>query len=297
MGVGLDYGQQKSDSLGRSEQSSSGTQGSQQTQSSSSAQTTPEQLQAYFGMLNGASGGRVGNWAQSGTGTVQYDSSAAAPVAYRGDVGGRVSALLGAASPVAYQGVTAAQVQALGGLGASRSLSAAQAYGDRAAQLRSDPSMTLAQRQYAGGLNTRELAQTQDAIAQEREAAISNMMQEEALRQYTAAAADRTAAMSGQISALSAEQDQYARQYAAAAADRTAAMDAAANRYTADVRNADLSRTDAQALAEIIAKFMGQNSQSAGQSTSWGQNQSYGTSLQRSSGDGWNANLNIGATK
>lgn len=292
MGVSLGGGASREKS--QTQSASQGTNVSSQGSSQQSTQTTPAQLQAYFDQMNAISGGRMGSYAQSGSGRVAYDASAAAPVAYRGDVSGRVSALLGAAGPVAYQGVSADQLRAVGGLGATRTLSAQQAYGDRAAQLRSDPSMTLAQRQYAGGLNTRELAQTQDAIGREAEAAISAMAQEDALRNYTARAADRSAGMTAQTGALGAEQEQAARVYAAAAEDRKAGMEAAANRYAADVRNADLARVDAETLAKILAQFMGNNSSGSSWGASNGQQSS--TSLGRSSGSSWNGRIGIGAT-
>lgn len=295
MGIGLNAAQNNTHSDGYQRQQSTGTQGSQSTQTSNNLQTTTGQLQNYYNQLDSMSGGRLSNWATTGTPQTNYDMSyGLTKVPYEGDVSGRVQSLLQSASPVSYQGVSADQVKALGGMGSTRTLAANQVYADAADKLRADPSMTLAQRQYASGLNTRELAQTRDAIGQETEAAITKMAQEEALRQYTAGAADRQAAMSGQETALTAEQEQYGRQYTANAADRTAAMEAANLDYQARLANSQLTRQDMATLGELLARFMGNNSSSSGQSTSYGQNESFGQGFNNSVGHSFDYGLKLG---
>lgn len=87
---------------------------------------------------------------------------------------------------VDYQGLTPEQLRAVGGAGATRLLAVDRAYGDREEQLGSDPSMTLLQRNYARGLNTREATASRDAVNKEVEAALAGVMQEEAKRRYDA---------------------------------------------------------------------------------------------------------------
>jgi len=89
-------------------------------------------------------------------------------------------------APVEYQGLTADELAAVGGAGQTRLLTARQTYGDRGSEISADPSMTLAQRQYQGGQNTRELWNTEDAVASEVEAALTDLMSQEAERKYNA---------------------------------------------------------------------------------------------------------------
>ena len=174
---------------------------------SDSGPISPEQAAAYWGNLNSLTGGNLNAFATSGT------------------------------APVAYQGLSTDQLRALGGAGETRRLASRQAYTDRASQLASDPSMTLAQRQYSGGLNTRELASQLDAINADAEAGIV-----------------------------------------------TAAQTDAGRTYDANRANADQKLKDQQALAEMYARFIGQQSSS----NSYGSSGSSGSSKGKSSSFGFN---------
>jgi hypothetical protein len=189
--------------------------------------------------------GRLAQWAREGSAPVDYGYQAP-DIRY------------GYQAPnIAYKGLTADQVRAAGGAGATRLLGAQQVYGDRADQLRADPSMTLLQRNYAGGLNTRELGQTSDAVNKEAEAAITALMSHQADKGLEAQALDAAGKKAVADKGLEAQMLD--------AAGKKAVADAV---YAAGVRNSDLTSRDLKDLADIYTRMFGQYTTSSGNESS-----------------------------
>jgi len=135
-------------SIGGGQQESSG--------SMESRPTTPEELQAYFNMIDQTSGGRLGTWATQGT------------------------------SPTHYNQLTQSELQAIGGAGATRHSSLDQGYADQMDQISTDSSMTYAQRNQASQQATDSYNQQADAINKEVEAAMTGLASQENQRLYSA---------------------------------------------------------------------------------------------------------------
>lgn len=129
---------------------------SDSSQQSTSAVSTPEQLEAYFNSMNQMSGGQLGSWAQNGTQQTQYNA------------------------------LTQGQLEAIGGAGATRKSEIDMALADQQEQLNQNSSLTYAQTQQ-GGQQAYETAMTQkDAVNKEVEAAMTGLASQEAMNTYQA---------------------------------------------------------------------------------------------------------------
>ena len=223
---------------------------SQQTSSSSSQPLNADQLQSYWNQLNANAGGRLNTFAQAGTPGVDYQ--------------GPGDRALVTAAPVSYEGVTADQVRALGGLGATRTNRADQAYRRAIEEALADPSLTTFQRSRTRQNLTRDLSAEQDAIAQEVEAAITGLASQEAGRRLETATGNETRSMQ------------------AATSNQAYLADEARKAYDAALAKAGITAKDLELLASIFFGGKGQTSTSYGQGTSSG-----GSS-------GWNFNFGIG---
>lgn len=128
----------------------------QESNSSTSRPTTPEELQGYFNNLNQISGGQLGSWAQTGT------------------------------APTDYKALTQAQMQAIGGAGATRQAVVDQALADQQDQIKRNSSLTYAQSQQAGQKAVDTAMTQKDAINKEVEAAMTGLASQESMREYQA---------------------------------------------------------------------------------------------------------------
>lgn len=131
--------------------------GKQESSSQSTSRpTTPEELQAYFNNLNTISGGKLGNWAQTGTAQTHYNP------------------------------LNQAQLEAIGGAGATRQAEVDLALANQQEQIASNSGLTYAQSQQANQ-KAYETAMTQkDAINKEVEAAMTGLASQESMRAYQA---------------------------------------------------------------------------------------------------------------
>jgi hypothetical protein len=235
-----------------------GTSSSKQKSQSSSAPLNPDQVAGYFKKLDDQTGGsdiygsvevpvygkkarligtrteqrvigrnpgRLEQFAQQGTPSVDYQ--AVDPAGYFD-------------TDVTYRPVSDEQLRNLGGAGATRELSARRARQQAIEELTADPSLTTFQRQRTRQLTDRDYSDALDAIGKETEAALTSAALEQALREQAGRAATA---------------DQKQRQAAFLQTER-------GRQYDAAVRNADLTREDLLALAEIFFGGKGQVSQS-----------------------------------
>lgn len=277
---------------------------------SSSKPLTPTQLQGYYNTLNSNSGGRLADFARAGTAPTAYTPvgdagrvtapqvNAAALNYQPADIAGRLSApTLGAAERVGYNALTPEQVSAAGGLGALREQVARRQNAQSLAQFAADPSLTTFQRLRANQLENQDFAGTLDALALEREAAITGLLSDNAQRTLQADLANQSA--SNQFGLAGAQMgmdyqrllagvlgDQEGRTLQAALADQqatnqagqfnaeqqaaagqfnaTTALTEAQRLYQAQLANAGLTREDMEALARIYFGGMGTQSTSKG---------------------------------
>lgn len=271
---------------------------------SSSKPLTPGQVQGYYTQLNANSGGRLADFARTGTqptaytplsdaGRVTAPRATAQQAGYQPlDVGSRLTVpTLGAAERVSIDALTPERVTALGGLGALREQAARRQSAQSLAQVAADPGLSTFQRLRANQLEAQDLGGTLDALAAEREAAITGLLTEQQGRQLQAALANQGAgnqfSLAGAQLGMDYQQllgsltgDEQGRQLQAALANQaaanqtsqfnaqqTAAADAlnvqtaleeARRQYAAQVANASLSRDDMEALARIYFGGSGQ---------------------------------------
>lgn len=286
---------------------------------SSSKPLTPTQVQGYYNQLDANTGGRLADFAMNGTQPTQYTpigapervtapSMTAASLGYQPtDVASQLKAPGGSvAARVKYNALSPEQVTALGGLGALREQMARRQNAQTLAQYAADPSLSVYQRLRANQLENQNLSGTLDALAQEREAGITGLLSDQALRTLQADTSNQAA--STQVSLANAQNalayqglladtlgDQEARALQAALADQAAtnqaaqfnagqqatadqfnaglgtstALTEAQRQYMAQLANAGLPMADMQALANI---YFG------GQGTTYSQSQSGGLS-------------------
>ena len=133
---------------------SAGGGSNEQSSSTTSRPTTPEELEGYFNSLNQLSGGKLGNWAQSGTAQTFYDP------------------------------LTQAELQAIGGAGATRKAEIGQALADQQDQINRNSSLTYAQSQQANQQATENAMTQTDAVNKEVEAAMTGLASQEAMNKY-----------------------------------------------------------------------------------------------------------------
>lgn len=279
---------------------------------SSSKPLTPKQVQGYYTQLDANSGGRLADFALNGTQPTQYNPLGAAgqvsaPQAQASNVGYQpmdFSARLQAptvapAATVAYQGMTPEQVTALGGLGALREQQARRGTQQTLAQYAADPSLSTFQKFRADQLERQDLGATLDALAGEREAAITQMLADQSGKTLTADLANQAAlnqtnqfgaglgldfqrllggltdseqgrvlqaALADQSAANQTSQFNAGQQATADQFNVATALTEAQRKYMADAANAGLSSEDMQALARIFFGGMGSSSSSGSSS-------------------------------
>jgi hypothetical protein len=122
--------------------------------SSSSKPLTADEVATYFSKIDELSGGRLGDYARTGTQATQY------------------------------MPLTTEQIQSLGGLGATRELQTNRARAQAIQEIASDPSLSVFQKQRARQLTDRDYTDALDAIAKETEAAIGGTAERDKVRQY-----------------------------------------------------------------------------------------------------------------
>lgn len=271
---------------------------------SSSKPLTPAQVQGYYNQLNTNTGGRLADFARAGTAPTTYTGpgaagqvtapqvNAAALDYSPTDISARLSApTLGAAERVGYNALTPEQVTAAGGLGALREQVARRQNQQTLAQYAADPALTTFQRLRANQLENQDFGGTLDALAQEREAAITGLLSEQAQRTLQADLANQAASnqfgLAGAQMGLDFQRllagtlgDQDARALQAALANQQATNQAgqfnaeqlaqagqfnatqasteAQRQYAAQLANAGLTREDMEALARIYFGGQGQ---------------------------------------
>ena len=277
---------------------------------SSTNPLTPTQVQGYYNQLNANTGGRLADFATTGTqptayqgigaaGRVSAPRTTAAQAAYTPlNVGSMVSAPGSlTAARVGLNALTPEQVTAAGGLGALREQVARRQNAQTLAQYAADPSLTTFQRLRADQLQWQDFNSTLDALAAEREAAITGLLNDQQARQLQADLANQQATnQTGQfnVQAQQAYQqllasltgDEQARRLQAALANQQAtnqtgqfnatqraaaeqfnvgtALTEAQRQYAAQLANAGLSAADMEALARIY--FGGAASESTSKS-------------------------------
>lgn len=277
---------------------------------SSSKPLNPTQLQGYYTQLDANAGGRLADFARTGTqptaytplgaaGQVSAPQATAQQVAYQPlDVGSVLSApTLGAAERVSVDALTPERVTAMGGLGALREQVARRQSAQSLAQVAADPSLSTFQRLRANQLEAQDLGGTLDALAAEREAAITGLLTDQQGRQLQAALANQGAgnqfSLAGAQLGMDYQQllasltgDEQGRQLQAALANQGAtnqtsqfnaqqqaqaqqfnvgtALTEAQRQYAAQVANAGLSREDLEALARMYFGGQGTVSSSSG---------------------------------
>lgn len=118
---------------------------------------SPDEVAAYYQELNRLSGGRLGNFARTGTQAVQYDA------------------------------LTPDELRNLGGAGATRRAALRGARADALQGIVSDPSLSVFQRTRARQLTNEEFADRLDAINQETEASLTGLASQENRNAYLAA--------------------------------------------------------------------------------------------------------------
>lgn len=271
---------------------------------SSSKPLKPKELQGYYDNLNANSGGRLADFASTGTqptaytpvgdaGRVTAPQAQATMLGYQQqDIAGRLQApTLGPAAQVNYSALTPEQVTAAGGLGALREQVARRQNAQTLAQFAADPSLTTFQRLRANQLENQDFGGTLDALAAEREAAITGLLSEQAQRTLQADLANQQASLTGAQLGQDFQRllagtlgDQEARALQAALADQSAANQAsqfnatqqaaagqfnaatalteAQRQYAAQLANAGLTRDDMEALARIYFGGAGSTSTS-----------------------------------
>ncbi len=174
--------------------------------SSKSKPLKPAQVQGYYDQFGSNTGGRLADFARSGTQPTPYTGIGAAgrvtaPQAQASNVGyqpldfsTRLQApTVAPAATVAYQGMTPEQVTALGGLGALREQQARRGSQQTLAQYAADPSLSTFQRFRADQLERQDLGSTLDALSGEREAAITQMLADQRAKTLTADLANQAA--------------------------------------------------------------------------------------------------------
>lgn len=130
------------------------------TQSSLSRPLGPDELTDYFSEINSltkgarAPGGRLFQFARSGTPAVNYKAP------------------------------TNAQIKGLGGFGATRKADVERARAEELEQIMADPSLSVFQNRRSRQLVNQDAATSRDAINQEIEAAIAEAAFERAAKQY-----------------------------------------------------------------------------------------------------------------
>jgi hypothetical protein len=206
-----------------------------------SAPLSPKAQGRYWNWLDKRTGGKLGEFAQTGTQATGYQG-VANPGQYFGQ-------------NVLYQGPTDDVIRQLGGMGATRLNALDKQYKQRADETNSDAGMTLLQRQRTNQLSDQDLAGQRDAINKETEAALA----EAAFMR-----ADKD--MQGRLN--QAGQSQALAQFLQGEGDRG---------YAADVANALLPGQDFANLSDIYAKGKGQRQQN--QSTGSGKQGSEGIGL------------------
>ncbi len=276
---------------------------------SSSKPLTPTQVQGYYNTLNSNSGGRLADFAANGTAPTAYDGIGAAgkvtaptatatPVNYQpADITSQLSApTLGAAAQVNYNALTPEQVTAAGGLGALQEQVARRQNAQTLAQYAADPTLTTFQRLRANQLENQDFSGTLDALAKEREAAITGLLSDQSKQQLTADLANQAATnqfgLTGAQMGLDYQKllagvlgDQQGRDLQAALANAAAAnstsqfnaqqqagadqfnvataLTEAQRKYQAAAANAGLTSADLQALASIYFGGTGSTSSSS----------------------------------
>lgn len=133
-----------------------GSNSSESSSSTTSRPTTSKELEEYFASLNQLTGGKLGNFATSGT------------------------------APTDYNQLTQEQLQAIGGAGATRQQALDTSFQKQQEQINSDASLTYAQRAQAQQDATTGYTQQSDAINKEVEAAMTGLASQEAMREYQA---------------------------------------------------------------------------------------------------------------
>lgn len=157
--------------------------------SSKSKPLKPAQVQGYYDQIDANTGGRLADFARTGTqptaytplgsaGQVTAPTATASQVGYQPlDFSTRLQAPnVAPAATVAYQGLAPEQVQALGGLGALREQQARRGSQQTLAQYAADPGLSTFQKLRADQLERQDLGSTLDALNQEREAQITQYL-------------------------------------------------------------------------------------------------------------------------
>lgn len=279
--------------------------------SSKTKPLSPAQVQAYYSNLNTNSGGRLADFALRGTqptayqglgdaGRVSAPQATTAALGYQSaDIAGQLQApTLGPAAQVNYSALTPDQVTAAGGLGALREQAARRQNAQTLAQFAADPSLTTFQRLRANQMENQDFGGTLDALATEREAAITGLLSDQQARTLQADLANQQATNQASLASAQLGQDfqrllagtlgdQQARALQAALADQSAAnqtsqfnatqqaaaqqfnigtaLTEAQRQYAAQAANAGLTRDDMETLARIYFGGAGSTqSQSSG---------------------------------
>jgi hypothetical protein len=221
----------------------SGNSSSQKSNSvSTSTPLTANQVNRYYRKLNKNSGGRLKDWARSGTEETEYQGVSNASQYFSTDLGYQPRS-----ADVTYQAVSDDRIKALGGLVATRNLQNQKARQQAIDEITGDAGLTLAQRQRSTQLTDRDYADRQDAIAKEIEGQITQAALEQA-----------QADQAGRMAQAGFDADQWMREYegrqnqAGQSQALAAFLQSEAGRdYEARARNAGLKREDLLALAEI----------------------------------------------
>lgn len=210
----------------------------------SSTPLTPEQVSGYFNALDTLTGGShtaPGSDSAGRLSTFAMQGSPAVDYAGAGAAGRAQAAQIGDQT---------ANIRALGGLGATQTAEVNRARQQAIEQIGADAGLDVTQKARSRQLSDNDYAARLAAIAKESEAAIGQ-------------------------AGLSTAATNAGFQQQANLANQSAALEEARRRYAADVRNADLTKEDLMALAQIY--FGGKGTTSTGSS----------------SGGGWSFGLNI----
>lgn len=202
------------------------------SQASSSAPLTPEQLRGYFSEVDDISGGRLGEYAKTGTDATDYRGFALAGESADGRP---------AIETASYQQLTPDQLRGLGGAGETRRAAIERSRDRAREEIAADPSLSVSQRFRARQLTDEGAGTDLDAVNRETEALLTQL-----------AGGER--------------QQSFAADAARAEAINRISSDELSRRYQAELAKAGLTAADLDQLAQIFYGGKGQTSTSFGSS-------------------------------
>lgn len=205
-----------------------------QTSQESSKPLTPEQVRGYFSDVDSISGGRLGEFARTGTGATDYRGFALAGESADG------RPTIEAAS---YQELTPDQLRSLGGAGETRRAAIERSRGRAREEIAADPSLSVAQRFRARQLTDEGASTDLDAVNRETEALLTQLAGGERQQSFAADAARAEA-----VNKISSEE--------------------LSRRYQAELAKAGLTAADLDQLAQIY--YGGKGTTSTGYSKGTG---------------------------